>query len=107
MDVDANSGKLIGVSWWLFFQGGAAAQACAEELERAGFLALAEHRPDIVHREEKWLVRAARPFAPGTFKQERQTVNAIVRAHGGINEGADSGWMYGAGQLMLYLAETA
>jgi hypothetical protein len=96
----------IGVSWWLFFADGGPAAQCERELQENGFLTLLEHRPDVPHRDEKWLLRAARPFAPGQFREERRLVSAIVKAHGGVNEGSDSGWMYDMADVARYLAET-
>lgn len=98
----------IPVSWWLFFPDGPAARAGAEELERNDFLTLVEHRPDeITWREEKWLVRAARPFQPGRFQEERRLVSTIARVHGGVNEGSDSGWLFSVDDLVAYQDATS
>jgi hypothetical protein len=97
----------IPVSWWLFLPDSAAAEACARELDENDFLTHVERRPEISWREEKWLVRAARPFLPDSFPEERRLVGDIARFCGGVNEGADSGWLWTVDDLDVFQAATA
>lgn len=92
MDVSADTS--VPMSWWLYFAQEEGARAAERELAGSGFLALAEHRPDIPHRAEKWLMRAARPFAMGGFAAERALLVDVARRHGGVFEGHDTGWIW-------------
>lgn len=94
------------MSWWLYFADEPAARVAAAELSSLGFLTLAEYRPDIPHRTEKWLLHAARPFPAGGFAVEQALVRAITRAHGGVFEGHDTGWIWDLEQAARVFGET-
>lgn len=94
------------MSWWLYFSEAEGAETAARELEAAGFLTLAEHRPDITHRTEKWLLRAARPFAAGGFAGERALLIDVALRHSGVFEGHDTGWLWDLDEAARVFGET-
>lgn len=98
--------SLVPMSWWLYFSLEKDARAAERELAAAGFLVLAEHRPDILHRDEKWLLRAARPFAAGGFDVERTLLVDTAARHRGVFEGYDTGWIWDLDEAARVLGET-
>jgi hypothetical protein len=87
--------EVIPSSWWMYFATEASAQACAYALGDLECLTLVEHRLDIPHRPEKWLVRASKPVADEELASFCAEIKAVTQRHGGIYEGWDSGWVRG------------